>query len=146
MSYDYFSEFEVQQAKLEALLDDNNLLHEFATDAYPITLTIRPNVVPDAQMAMYAQATDGMSSRDAKLVFQFLVGEINVRVYGRLIISDALMSKIKGQAKKMLLLWLHGDHAARMEQLGYATQEAEDDGSNVSDFDEFYEADSQEDE
>lgn len=118
MSYDYFSEFEVQQAKLEALLDDNNLLHEFATDAYPITLTIRPNVVPDAQMAMYAQATDGMSSRDAKLVFQFLVGEINVRVYGRLIISDALMSKIKGQAKKMLLLWLQGDHAARMEQAG----------------------------
>lgn len=146
MSYDYFSEFEVQQAKLEALLDDNNLLHEFATDAYPITLTIRPNVVPDAQMAMYSQATEGVSSRDAKLVFQFLVGEINVRVYGRLIISDALMSKIKGQAKKMLLLWLQGDHAARIEQLGYATQEAEDDGSNVSDFDEFYEADSQEDE
>lgn len=146
MSYDYFSEFEAQQAKLEALLDDNNLLHEFVTDAYPITLLIRPNVVPDAQMAMYAQATEGVSSRDAKLVFQFLVGEINVRVYGRLIISDALMSKIKGQAKKMLLLWLQGDHAARMEQLGYATQEAEDDGSNVTDFDEFYEADSQEDE
>lgn len=138
MSYDYFSEFEAQQAKLEALLDDNNLLHEFATDAYPITLTIRPNVVPDAQMAMYSQATEGVSSRDAKLVFQFLVGEINVRVYGRLIISDALMSKIKGQAKKMLLLWLQGDHASRMEQLGYATQEAEDDGSNVTDFDEFY--------
>lgn len=146
MSRDYFNEFEAQQEKLEKLLDENNLLHEFAVDDYPITLTIRPNAVPDAQMAMFAQATEGVSSKDARLVFQFLVDEINVRVYGRLIISDALMSKIKGQAKKMLLLWLQGDHAARMEQLGYATQEAEDDGSNVSDFDEFYEADSQEDE
>lgn len=99
-------------------MEENDLLHEFDTGSYPITLTIRPNVVPDAQMAIFAKATDGVSSRDAKLVFQFLVAEINVRVYGRLVISDALMSKIKRQATKMLLLWLQADHAARMEQAG----------------------------
>ena len=135
MSRDYFSEFEAQQEKLEKLLDENNLLHEFAVDDYPITLTIRPNAV---QMAMFAQATEGVSSKDARLVFQFLVDEINVRVYGRLIISDALMSKIKGQAKKMLLLWLQADHAARVEQSEYKPAEESQDGSS-GDFAEFYE-------
>ena len=118
MSRDYFSEFETQQEKLEVLLEENDLLHEFDTERYPITLTIRPNITPDAQMALFDRAAEGVSSRDAALVFQFLVAEINVRVYGRLIISDALMSKIKGQAKKMLLLWLQADHATRAEQAG----------------------------
>ena len=69
-------------------------------------------------MALFDRAAEGVSSRDAALVFRFLVAEINVRVYGRLVISDALMSKIKRQATKMLLLWLQADHAARMEQAG----------------------------
>ena len=137
---DYFKEFQTQRDKLETLLDENNLLHEFATDDYPITLTIRPSAVPDAQMAMFAQATEGVSSSDARLVFQFLVDEINVRIYGRLVISDALMSKIKGQAKKMLLLWLQADHAARVEQAGYKPPTGEpQDGSSSKNFDEFYE-------
>ena len=50
MSRDYFSEFEAQQAKLEVLLEENDLLHEFDTERYPITLTIRPNITPEAQM------------------------------------------------------------------------------------------------
>ena len=118
MSRDYFSEFETQQEKLEVLLEENDLLHEFDTERYPITLTIRPNITPEAQMALFDRAAEGVSSRDAALVFQFLVAEINVRVYGRLVISDALMSKIKRQVTKMLLLWLQADHAARMEQAG----------------------------
>ena len=121
---DYFNAFQAQEAKLEKLLGENDLLHEFDTRSYPITLTIRPNAVPDAQMAMFAKATEGVSSRDAKLVFQFLVDEINIRVYGRLLISDALMSKVKGQAKKLLLLWLQADHAARVEQVGYRPDES----------------------
>lgn len=115
---DYFKTFQEQQDKLEKLLDENDLLHEFDTASYPITLTIRPNITPDAQMALFGRATEGVSSKDAALVFQFLTDEINVRVYGRLVISDALMSKIKAQAKKLLLLWLQADHAARVEQAG----------------------------
>lgn len=138
MSRDYFSEFESQQEKLEMLLEENDLLHEFDTERYPITLTIRPNITPEAQMALFDRAAEGVSSRDAALVFQFLVAEINVRVYGRLIISDALMSKIKGQAKKMLLLWLQADHAARVEQSEYKPAEESQDGSS-GDFAEFYE-------
>ena len=49
MSRDYFSEFETQQEKLEVLLEENDLLHEFDTERYPITLTIRPNITPEAQ-------------------------------------------------------------------------------------------------
>lgn len=120
----YFKAFQAQEDKLEKLLEENDLLHEFDTGSYPITLTIRPNVVPDAQMAMFAKATEGVSSRDAKLVFQFVADEINVRVYGRLVISDALMSKVKGQAKKLLLLWLQADHAARVEQAEYQPDES----------------------
>ena len=118
MSRDYFSEFETQQEKLEVLLEENDLLHEFDTERCPITLTIRPHITPEAQMALFDRAAEGVSSRDAALVFQFLVAEINVRVYGRLVISDALMSKIKRQTTKMLLLWLHADHAAPKKQAG----------------------------
>ena len=107
----YFKAFQAQEAKLE-------------TEGYPITLTIRPNTTPEAQMALFDRATEGLSSRDAALVFQFLADEINVRVYGRLVISDALMGKIKGQAKKLLFLWLQADHAARVEQAGYRPDES----------------------
>lgn len=116
----YFDKFTAQEEKLDNLLSKNELLYDFDTDSCPITLTVFPNAAPDSQMAMFEQSADGISSKDAKLVFQFPVGEIGVRVYGRLIISDALMGKIKNQAKKMRDLWLQADFAARMEQAGYA--------------------------
>lgn len=71
MSRDYFSEFESQHEKLEVLLEENDLLHEFDTERYPITLTIRPNITPEAQMALFDRAAEGVSSRDAALVFQW---------------------------------------------------------------------------
>ena len=58
MSRDYFSEFETQQEKLEVLLEENDLLHEFDTERYPITLTIRPNITPEAQMALFDRAAE----------------------------------------------------------------------------------------
>lgn len=116
----FFDKFTAQEEKLDKLLSKNELLYDFDTGSYPITLTVFPNAAPDSQMAMFEQSTDGVSSQGAKLVFQFPVGEIGVRVYGRLIISDALMGKIKNQAKKMRDLWLQADFAARMEQAGYA--------------------------
>lgn len=126
----YFDKYTAREEKLENLLSKNELLHDFDTDSYPITLTIYPNATPDAQMAMYRQSTDGVSSQDAKLVLQFFVGEIGVRVYGRMVISDELYNQIKNQATKMCSLWLQADFAARMEQAGYASKpvdSAEDD-------------------
>lgn len=126
----YFDKYTAREEKLENLLSKNELLHDFDTDSYPITLTIYPNATPDAQMAMYRQSADGVSSQDAKLVLQFFVGEIGVRVYGRMVISDELYNQIKNQATKMCSLWLQADFAARMEQAGYAykpVDSAEDD-------------------
>ena len=141
----YFEKFEAAETKMINLMEANGLLHTFNTKTFPITMTIQPNNTPDAQMAMFEEATDGVSSQDAKLVLQFLVGEIVVRVYGRLIISDALMGKIKNQSKKMRDLWLQADFAARMEQAGYVSpsgmKEPENGGSGPeeADFKEFFE-------
>lgn len=126
----YFTKYAEQEEKLDALLAKNELLYDFNTQSYPITLTVYPDTTPDAQMAMFGKSTDGVSSQDARLVFQFFVGEIGVRVYGRLVISDELMDKIKNQAKKMRDLWLQADFAARREQAEYTqkpTGSVEDD-------------------
>lgn len=112
----YFTKYAEQEERLNALLVKNKLLYNFSTQSYPITLTVFPDTTPDAQMAMFGKSTDGVSSQDARLVFQFFVGEIGVRVYGRLVISDELMDKIKNQAKKMRDLWLQADFADRAEQ------------------------------
>lgn len=114
----YFDKFDAMDAKLENTLADKYLLHKFSADSYPMSLTITQNQTPDAQMALYEQDEDGVSSRDARLVLTFPVGEIGVRVYGRLIIPDALLSKIKNFGKKMRDLYLQGDYARRMEAAG----------------------------
>lgn len=117
----YFDKFDAQEAKLENTLSDKYLLHEFRADRYPMTLTITQNQAPDSQMALYENDVDGVSSQDAKLVLTFPVGEIGVRVYGRLIIPDALLSKIKNIGKKMRDLYLQADYARRMELAGRCT-------------------------
>ncbi len=111
-----FYKYEAEAEKMETLLIENGLLFDFNTETYPLTMTVQPNTTPDEQMAMFEQATDGVSSQDAKLVLQFPVGEIVVRVYGRLVISDNLLNKIKNQAKKMHYLWLQGYFATYMER------------------------------
>lgn len=110
----YFSDYDAVSAKLDELLAANNLIGKFNHN-YPITLTVTPDTSPEAQMEMFDTGTDGASSRDAKLVISFPVGDIGLRVFGRLIISDALMGKIKGFAKKMHYLYLQADYAARYE-------------------------------
>ena len=146
----YYEKFEAQQDKLANVLEANGLLHKFKTDSYPMVLTITQNTAPDVQMALYETETDGVSSRDAKLMLTFPVGEIGVRTYGRLIISDALMSKIKNHGKKMRDLFLQGYYASSMRperQLFTAPEDSEDEdeGENVVDFKEFFEPDDGED-
>ena len=119
----YFEKFEAQEQKLENILEDKGLLHKFNTGFYPMTLTISQNQDPGAQMELYSNETDGVSSKDAKLVLTFPVGEIGVRVYGRLIIPDALLGKIKNCGKKMRDLWLQGDYARRMEAFTKPSEE-----------------------
>lgn len=85
-------------------------------------------------MALYDESGDGVSSQDAMLVLTFPVGEIGVRVYGRLIIPDTLLSKIKNIGKKMRDLYLQADYARRMELAGRC--DASSDGGTVESDDE----------
>lgn len=138
----YFKEFEAVASKLNELLAENMLTYKFSTAAFPITLTIMPDTSMDAQMSMYEQAEDGVSSNDAKLVYSFKVGEIAVRVYGRIIMPDALMSKIKGLAKKMHYVWLQCYFAESIStdtSKGAAVAEDTDDTEPEAAFSGFYE-------
>lgn len=142
----YFSEFSIIDDKLVEVLEANQLIRKFNTDKYPITMTISPNVSLDAQMTMHSIAEDGVSSEDAKLVFTFPVGEIGIRMVGRLIISDALMSKIKSFAKKMHYLYLQGMFAKLSEDATVPKVQAPvvakvADGPEPADFAEFFDED-----
>ena len=142
----YFEKFTAQSDKLANIMDANDLLHTFNTKTYPITLTITQNQAPDAQLSLLENAPEeGVSSQDARLVLTFPVGEIGVRVYGRLVIADTLMAKIMNHGKKMRDLWLQGYFAAQMANGNKsntisAPGDTEDEQAD-GDFDEFYEDD-----
>lgn len=139
----FFYEYNTLDAKLVKLLDENQLIRKVNVSGYPITLTITPNVSPEAQMAMCSMADEGVSSRDAKLTFSFPVGAIGVKVSGRLCISDSLMGKIKGLAKKMHYMYLQAEYATRNEfkRADVITPAAGDDDQegDEGDFSEFLE-------
>lgn len=102
--------FQKVEEKLADLLDENNLVHTFNADGYPIFLSVSQNMDPSAQMELFDTSKDGVSARDAKLKFIFRDGEILVRTDSRLIIPDSIMSKVKGYAKKMHYLYLQSLH------------------------------------
>ncbi len=104
--------------KLESLLAENNLVFTFHRQAYPIYMTVSPDTDVSAQMELYTTGEDDVSARDAKLSFIFQDGDIIVRTDSRLIIPDALMSKIKGFAKKMHYLYLQAYFRESMERAG----------------------------
>ena len=112
MNNTFLNEYAVQENKLAATLAEHNLVHRFDATKYPVTITISPDASMDAQVSMLENAENGVSSADAKLSFIFPVGDIEVRTFGRLYISDTLMSKVKGLCKKMHYLWLQAFFAA----------------------------------
>lgn len=133
----YFEKFNAQKEKLTTLLDEHHLLHTFQVKNYPMSLTVSVNQAPGEQIALYEQAgDDGVSSRDAKLVLTFPVGEIGVRTHGRLVVSDALMNKIKNIGKKMRDLYLQADYASRIEEKKRLQNEQADEEDTGEDADE----------
>ena len=94
------------EEKLGELLADNNLVYAFRTTQYPISLTVSQDKDPSAQMELYCTDAGDVSARDARLDIIFQDGEIVIRTDSRLVISDSILSKIKGYAKKMHYLYL----------------------------------------
>ena len=141
---DYFKDFNTQMNKLNDLLAENNLICKFNANSYPMTLTISQDQSLEAQMELYSVEENGVSSKDAKLVLTFPVSEIGVRIYGRFIITDSLMTKIKGHGKKLRDLYLQSYFAMRMNN---TEREAEPEEfieePDTAEFDEFFEDDTE---
>lgn len=138
--------------KLGGVLTEHGLVYTFRTNSYPMTLIISPDASPEAQMAMFDTGNDNATSSDARLIFTFPVDEIGIRVQGRLVMSDALMSKVKGLAKKMHKAYCEGFLACAIERDGGDDLLDDlDDGEDIDEededatFDEFYEDEDAED-
>lgn len=105
-----YSEFNNLSSKLDELLEKQYMTYDFDASSYPIVLTIRPNTSQDAQMELYTQDRETCSV-DAALKYRFRIDGINVKIVGRLLLSDAVMNKIKNLAKKMVAAYLFGHFA-----------------------------------
>ena len=113
-AYDTYAKLDL---KLEKLMAESLLVHTFDTRRYPLTLTIRPDKDPEAQMCMLA-ADDGACSSDASLVFMMSADKMQMRINGRIYIDDGLMTKIKGLAKKLCTAYLFGYFAEQFTAHG----------------------------
>ena len=103
----YYENLATLEDKLAKILNDEGMVFTFKTSEYPITLTVSRDASPSAQMAFYSM-NDGASSADAKLQFIFKLDALEIRTENRLEIPDALMTKIKGLAKKIHHAFLEG--------------------------------------
>lgn len=126
--------------KLAELLAGESMIFTLKTQQYPILLTISQDVSPDAQMALFCTRGDGISSRDALLQFIFKLDGLEIRTDNRLIISDNLMNKIKGYAKKLYYAYLEGyfaEHICQRVSTKSNSDVAPDTATGAADADEF---------
>lgn len=98
---DFYSNVRILENKLADALVEHNLLHKLKTESYPVTLSVTQNQTPAAQMELYSTTDGSVSSNDAVLKFTFKLDTLEIRTDNRFVISDALMNKIKGLAKKI---------------------------------------------
>ena len=110
---DFYVNVKKQEEKLSKALADHNLLFNFSTKKYPAVLTVSQNQDMDAQMEIYSTAEGSVSSKDAALRLIFKLDGIEIQTDSRLVMTDALMSKIKGIAKKMHAEYCAGYFAER---------------------------------
>ena len=121
--------------KLAETLAENHLVHTFRTRSYPVVLLISQDVSPEAQIAIFEDADSSISSRDAKLRLIFELDGLKIQTDSRLVISDALMNKIKGLAKKLNSAYKEAFFADRvgMVESVSTSVEPEDDGDGEDD-------------
>ena len=142
---DYFIGVRALEDKLAEVLAEKNLLHVTDHSKYPITLTVTQNQSSDAQMEIWANADGSTSSQDSVLRFIFNLDGIEIQTNSRLVISDALMSKIKRLAKKIHEAYVHAYFANTISMLrndktddAADEEEVEDGAEDTAVFDDFY--------
>lgn len=132
------NKFELYNAQLEkfhGLLAEHRLVGEFRTTSYPIELEVKQDATASMQVEMFTDG-DNVSSHDAKLVLTFPIAGIGVHFYGKFILTDDLLNKIKSHGKKLRDLYLQGFFATLKPKMPNYAESAisEVDGA---DFDEF---------
>lgn len=142
---DYFIGVRALEDKLAEVLAEKNLLHVIDYSKYPITLTVTQNQAPDAQMEIWATSDGSTSSQDSVLRFIFNLDGIEIQTNSRLVISDALMNKIKGLAKKIHAAYVHAYFASTVSILrtdktddAADAEDVEDGAEETAIFDDFY--------
>ena len=139
---DYFIGVRTLEDNLAELLAEKSLLHTTNTSSYPITLTVTQNQAPDAQMAIWTNSDGSTSSQDSVLRFIFYLDGMEIQTNSRLVMSDTLMSKIKGLAKKIHAAYVHAYFASTVDQMqsflsGIRREDMQADAAS-EDFDGFY--------
>lgn len=143
---DFYRNAYEMEAKLEKALEAHNLLHDFRTDTYPITLTVTQNRTPDAQMEFYATNDGAVSSCDAVLRFVFDLDGMVIHTNDRLVISADMLNKIKGMATKLFHAYIEGYYAERRYPAKlalYGDPDAYAANDTEANFDEFLDEDEQ---
>lgn len=110
---EYFTTYNILKDKLDELLNENHLRCKVDAHRYPFTLTITPDASPEGQIALFEDSDGKVSSRDSSLKLTLTLDGTEIQTEKRLVISDALMNKIKLYAKKMHHEYLHGFYAER---------------------------------
>ena len=99
--------YEAYKKKLQGICDENNLVFRFRTEAYPITLTIRPVSGAGEQLTMLeCMGESSYTSPNASLVFSYRDGAVIYKTSETLTIGDALFSKLKNLFKNMVAMYL----------------------------------------
>ncbi len=108
----FFDEANHQREKLEkVLLEEDMVLAVHET--YPLTLVISRNQAPEAQMAFLDLTNGEDSAPDFSLRFIFKVDGLEVQTDKRMHITDDLLTKLKGLAKKWHTAYTHAFFAEK---------------------------------
>lgn len=121
------------EMKIGKILAKEGLVYTFHTHTYPITLVISQNQSPCAQMSFMETGDDGVSSKDASLRFIFELDGLKIHTSSRLIITDELMSKLKGLAKKLHAAYVHAFFADKIDIFNQPTESYKDDAPDGED-------------
>lgn len=111
----YYTNAKEIEGKIGKVLAKEGLVYTFKTSQYPITLIISQSQSPAAQMSFMETGDNGVSSKDAALRFIFELDGLKIHTSSRLIITDELMSKLKGLAKKLHTAYVHAYFADHID-------------------------------
>ena len=110
---DFYTNVKKIENELGKFLAKHNLLHDFKTDTYPITLTITQDRSPEAQMEIFDTADGEVSSSDAVIRFKFNLEGTAFRTDERFVIKVDDYNKIKSLAVKLFHAYIEGYYAER---------------------------------